>query len=63
MKRYSVELTADEIRLIRSGLNTYQWYLDEYRNGIKPEVSDKCDELSDRFLVMLCEIRIGEEDE
>lgn len=63
MKRYSVELTADEIRLIRNGLNTYQWYLDEYRNGIKPEVSDECDVLSDRFLGMLQEIKRGKRDE
>ena len=49
MKRYSVELTADEIRLLRCGLITYQWYLDDYRNGIKPEVSDKCDDLIEKL--------------
>lgn len=51
MKKYNIELTEEEVRLIRVSLETHQFYLEG--KGIKPETVEQCDEMIERLFALV----------
>ena len=52
-KTYTITLTKDEVKLLRVGLEEYQYRLEE--KGIKPETVAKCDELIEKLFALVKE--------
>lgn len=51
MEKYNIELTKEEVKLVRVALNSYQGYLEE--KGIKPETVEQCDEMIERLFALV----------